>query len=155
MAEIATSERYERCNFFLTLFSNSFGAEPNQFVLRRFQAQREKAWEDSQFHETASILRGSKPHAAAAILVSCALRGCINHSPSVPAAGKAHLSRREREAQPVTLSCSLTLLPQRIKNARTSARPSSHMGGVLCRLTATWKTKIILIAAARSFNLCS
>lgn len=86
-------------------------------MLGRLQAQREKAWEDSQFHEAASILGGSKPYAVAAILVSYALRGCINHSATVHAVpvGKTHLSRREREAQPQSCILQPTLLPQQIK----------------------------------------
>lgn len=76
------------------------GAEPNQSVFGRFQTQKEKAQEDSQSYEAASISGGLKSYAVAAILLSYSLGECINHSPTVHAVpvGKMHLSRGKREA---------------------------------------------------------
>lgn len=73
---------------------------PSNLCLGDFRHKERKFGSTASFHEAASILGGLKPYAVAAILVSYALRGWINHSPTVHAVGKTHLSRREREAQP-------------------------------------------------------
>lgn len=52
------------------------------------------------------------------------------------------------------VSCSPHYFPSRLK-CWGSAGPSRQRGGVPCRHPATWKTKMILIAAAGSSNFCS